>query len=235
MSHPWHAWILLLAPGKILDGLMKVRETELVPVTPNLWQIELGVLRMWHRALFRSETIGTCAAHPVRANWRARLLAYRPLRFPFLLAERAVAPWDMSGFLSSPDRITRHLLGAHHDETQFIYDLQMLTLYPGWLAELRRRLTAVLEQDSARSRWLRDLTVHEQYHESLMDGLDRFMAGPSGAGEMELAEGDGADPDISFRAYLAWCARQPPSPAETWAAWRRGAFGLHQGLIEDST
>jgi len=232
MSYRWHAWLLLLAPGRVQHGLQRVRETALVSGVPNLWQIELGVLRMWHRALFRSESIGTCEAFPVRSTWRARLLAFRPLRFPFLLAERAVAPWDMSGFLSSPERVIRHLLGAHHDEHQFIYDLQMLTLYPGALEELRRRLTAVVEQDTPRSRWLRDLTVHEQYHESLMAGLTRFMAGTSG--EMELGEGDGEDPDISFRAYLAWCARQPASPAETWAAWRRGAFGLHHGLIEDA-
>jgi hypothetical protein len=220
-----HEWLLLLWPPAVRRGLERLRASGLVASAPNLWQIELGVLRMWHRALFRPETIGTCADYPVRDTWRARLLEVRPLRFPFLLAERAVAPWDMSGLLSSPERVIRHLLGAHHDRTQFIYDLQMLSLYPGALEELRRRLARVLTVDDARSRWLKDLTVYEGYHQSLSEGLERYLAG-----EAELQPGDAEDPDISFLAYLRWCARQPPTPAATWAAWRSGRFDLERGL-----
>src|SRR5262245_44929495 len=135
-SPPWHAYALLLAPARIDAALARIHAANMVPKTPNRWQISLGVLRMVHRLITRPETIGTCKAHPVRATWRARLLEVRPLRFPFLLAERAVAPWDLSGLLSSKERVFCHLLGAHHDEHQFAYDLEMLAVHPGALAEL---------------------------------------------------------------------------------------------------
>jgi len=121
--------------------------------------------------------------------------------------------------------VIRHLLGAHHDGNQFVYDLQMLQAHPGALDDLRRRLDAVVSGADRRAGWLRDLCVYERYHEDLQAGLARYLAG-----EVELAEGDGDDPDVSFLAYLRWCARQPPTPAATWAAWRAGVFDLERGL-----
>ena len=206
MSYPWHAWLLLLHPPTVARRLEQVREAW--GFAPTLWQVELGVLRMWHRVVFRPETIGVCEDHEVRPTWRARLLAWRPLRFPFLMAERAIAPWDMSGLLSSPERIVRHLLGAHHDVDQYVYDLEMLRLHAGWTEELRQRLDRLLERPDG---WLRDLCVYDGYHEELDSGLQRWEAG-----EIELSE----DPDISFTAYLRWCAAQPATPAATLAAWR---------------
>lgn len=222
---PWHAWPVLLAPRTVAAGLGRVVPAGLATAAPTLWQVELAVLRMWHRILFRSETIGTCAANPIRSTWRARLLHYRPLRFPFLVWERAITPWDLSGFLSSPAQIARHLLGAHHDGTQCVYDLQLLALHPGRLAELREQVARVVEVDDARSRWLRDLVVYEGYHEALLAAIDAVAAG---ADELDPADAD--DPDISLRALLRWCVRQPRTPGETWAAWRRGAFRFPGGL-----
>lgn len=219
---PLHAWLLLLGPRRIDAQLNRVAAAGWP--TPNRWQIELGVLRMWHRTLFRSNTIGTCTEHPVRQTWRARLMQWRPVRFPFLLTERAVAPWDMSGLYSSRERLIRHLLGAHHDAHQFIYDVQMLSLQPGALDELRRRATAVVDGTDPRSEWLKDLCVFEGYHESLLAGLNRFIQG-----EQQLSEADTQDPDISFLAYLRWCAQQPKTLGETWAAWRTGDFDLPGG------
>ena len=133
---PVHAFLLLLRPDRVRFNLEAVRQAGLVERVPNLWQIELGVLRMWHRIAFRPETIGMSAAHPVRSGWRARLLEKRPLRFPFLLREGSVAPWDLSGLLSTPERLVRHMLGTHHDGNQFVYDLQMLSIHPGCTEDL---------------------------------------------------------------------------------------------------
>ena len=36
----------------------------MVDEVPNLFQIELGVVRMWLRVLFRSDTVGTSHAAP---------------------------------------------------------------------------------------------------------------------------------------------------------------------------
>jgi hypothetical protein len=223
---PWQAYFILLRPRQVLENLERVRAAGLVETTPNVWQISLGVARMWHRVLFRSETVGTCADFPIRANWRARLLHYRPVRFPFLMAERVIVPLDFSGLLSPTEQIIRHLLGAHHDGAQFVYDLELLSCYPGQLEQVRDRARAILENDTPRSRWLRDLTVYERYHENLCAALERALQGDFG-----VPPGQADDPDISFRAYLRWCARQPSSPAETLAALRRGAFSVDQGIL----
>ena len=218
-AHPWHAHLLLLAPGRVQATLDAARQRGWPG--PSLWQLEVGALRMWHRTLFRSDTIGTCTEHGVRKTRRARALQWRPLRFPFLLTERAIAPWDMSGLFSSPERLIRHLLGAHHDAHQFIYDVQVLSLTPGALDDLLARVRAVVDGTDPRSAWLRDLCVYEGYHEMLLEGVEAFIAGSE-----ELCEADAEDADTSFVAYLDWCSRQPETPRETWRAWRQGTFAF---------
>lgn len=222
--HPWWAHALLLAPDRVEARLARIAERGLVRTTPNLWQVALGVLRMAHRVAFRSDTVGTCS-DPVRATWRARLLRWRALRLPFLLVERAVAPLDLSGLLSSQERILRHLLGAHHDRHQFAYDLQMLSVDPGALDVLVDRARAVVSGADPRATWLRDLAVFEGYHESLLAAAERARAG-----DLSLPEPDASDPDISFLAYLDWCSAQPPTPRATWQALTRGAFRLPEGV-----
>ncbi len=222
MRNPWHAFVVLLRPNRVRYNLEAVRQAALVERVPNLWQIELGVMRMWHRILFRSETIGMSGSHPVRSGWRARLLEKRPIRFPFLLFEGSVAPWDLSGLLSTPERLMRHMLGTHHDSNQFVYDLQMLSIHPGRTEELLEQARAIVEgRDLQRAEWLRDLVVYEQYHETLYAVVEHALRQG-----VDLSLDEAADPDISFLAYLRWCASQPTTPAETWRAWRAGAFHL---------
>jgi hypothetical protein len=221
---PWFAALLLVRPRDIDRALRRLEERRALARVPNAWQVALGVARMWHRVLFRSHTIGT-SGRPVRPTWRARMLSARPLRFPFLVAERAIAPLDFSGLLSSRERVIRHLLAAHHDKNQFAYDLEMLAHDPGALEELLSRARAVVEGSDPRAEWLRDLTVHVGYHEDLLAAAERAVAGDLG-----LSEGEARDPDISFAAYLAWCARQPPTFDETVAALRAGRYTLAEGL-----
>jgi len=222
MRTPLHAYLILLRPSRVRYNLEALRLAGLVEQVPNLWQIELGVMRMWHRMIFRPETIGMSNAHSVRPGWRARLLEKRPLRLPFLLREGSVAPWDLSGLLSTPERLMRHMLGTHHDGNQFVYDLQMLSIHPGRTEELLEQARAVVEnRDPKRAAWLRDLVVYEQYHETLLDVVERAVRDG-----IELPPDEAADPDISFLAYLRWCARQPSTPADTWRAWRSGQFDL---------
>lgn len=198
---------MLFFPRKVARNLRRVHAAGLVPEVPNLWQVQLGVLRMWHRVLFRPESIGMSASRPVRATWRARFFANRARRFPFLVIERAIAPLDFSGLASPPWRVVRHLLGAHHDGNQFAYDLQILSAYPGALEEVRDRARAVVAEDTPRSRYLKDLTVYEGYHENLLAAVERALEG-----DFALPSAEAQNPDISFIAYLEWCAAQPPSP-----------------------
>jgi hypothetical protein len=215
--------LLLIRPRVVAERLAELRGAGVT--TPNLWQLQLGVLRMWHRIFFRPDSIGTCTSDPIRPTWRARLLHYRPLRFPFLLKERAVAPWDLSGLLSDPRRVLSHLLGAHHDQGQFAYDLEMISFRPGALEEVRREAQRVIDEDTPRSRWLQDLVVYERYHERLRDAVERAMQGDIG-----LTPEDRNNPDISFHAYLRWCAAQPETPEATLRAWREGRYSIEHGL-----
>jgi len=187
---------------QIESTLERVRAAGIVAVTPTTNDVARGILRMVHRLVFRSETIGTSRTHRPRGTWRARLFAYRPIRFPFLVAERAVAPFDLSGLASPPDRIIRHVVAAHHDGVQVAYDLELLALWPGKLAELRAALADVALHDSARSRWLRDLVVFEGYHESVLALVDAALRG-----EAILDAAQARDPDLSLVAYLDWCAQ----------------------------
>ena len=212
---PWLAWLIVLQPRRVQAALARVQAAGHVVPAPNVWQICLGVLRMWHRMVYRPETIGL-SVDPVRSTWRARCLRYRPIRFPFLIAERAVAPFDLSGLVSSPERIRRHLMGAHHDTRQFVYDLEILALFPGELERLREEANALVRGNDRRSLWLRDLVVFEGYHERLLEAVCRQLSGT-------LERDD--DPDISFNAYLRWCAAQPTTPAESLAAWRSRGSG----------
>lgn len=225
MRYPWWSYAILLTPGRVEAGLERVRRAGLVAATPNLWQLSLGVLRMWHRLVFRTDTVGTSTQHGVRPSWRARLLENRAVRLPFLLAEGAVAPLDLTGLASDAERLMRHLMGAHHDGDQFVFDLEILSATPGALEELHDRVRRLLSSSDRRARWLRDLTVYERYHEN----LERAVARAVERG-VEVPAGGADDPDLSFAAYLRWCAQQPATPAATARAWRAGRFSLDSGL-----
>ena len=225
MTYPWYLYPILLRPGQIDANLARIRSAGVAQRVPNLWQIALGVTRMWHRIAFRPESIGLAANATVRSNWRARLFAFRPIRFPFVLWEGSVVPGDLSGLGSTPERLMTHILGTYHDGVQFAYDYQVLQAYPGGPEELLKQAREVVENPKEkRSRWLRDLAVFDGYHERLITWLeDALERGP------ELTDADAADPDISFYAYLDWCASQPPTPAQTWQAIRSGSFRFPQG------
>lgn len=226
---PWYTYPFLLAPRRIAENLEVVERSGIVPKTPNLWQLSLGVVRMWHRVVFRSETVGMSRQGAVRNSWRARVLRRRPLRFPFLVAERAVAPLDLTGLMSRPDRTIRHLLGAHHDRDEFVYDLEILQCHPGRLKELRDRVAGVVSDDTAHARWLRDLVVYEGYHERLLAALDEALEHGLRV-RPEIAE----DPDYCFAAYLRWCAKQPETPGDTLRALRRGEYTAQHGVRVDT-
>lgn len=185
----------------IEETLAAVARAGIVPKTPEPAQIRRGIRHMLQRLVFRTGTIGTSNDKPVRSTWRARLLSWRAIRIPFLIHEGAIAPLDLSGLGSSPERIIRHLLAAHHDGVQFAYDLELLALHPGRLEELRDRAREIVENDAPRSRWLRDLAVFEGYHEALLTAVEKALRG-----EALLSDAQRNDPDISLRAYLSFCA-----------------------------
>lgn len=207
-SCPWWARWLLVDPLRVEQSLARVQA--LHGDAPTLGQAFLGACRMWQRILFRSETIGTCVAQPARGTWRARLLAYRALRLPVLLVEKAIAPLDPTGLVSSPARITWHLLAAHHDGQQLVYDFELLELYraedPDVLTRARDLAQSVVDGSHPRAAWLRDLCVFEGYHEALLAALEAHLAGA------RPTDDTAADADITLAGFLRWCRAQPEAP-----------------------
>jgi len=221
MRAPLLSRLLLLSPARIQQMLEAAHARSMIAVPPNVWQITLGVLRMVHRMLSRPESIGLSLDRPPRKGLRARVMRSRPLRFPFVLAIGAVRPWDLSGLLSRPDELIRHLVGTHHDRHQFAYDLQILSLTEGALPRLLAAALDAQAGTSARARLMQDLCVFEGYHDNLVHAADRALAG-----DFLLTPDEQRDPDISFAAYLDWCAAQPATPGETLTAIRRGDFAV---------
>ena len=173
-STPWWAYPLLLSPRRIQESLDAIAASETIdmPDVPNLWQIGLGVLRMYHRLIFRSETIGTSPNGTVRRTWRSRCLSHRLIRGPVLWSQGAIAPFDMSGLSSSPDRIIQHLLAAHHDGHQFAYDLEMLAIWPKQIDRLERHVLAIIDGRDPRANWYKDLAIF-RYHQELLEAVQR--------------------------------------------------------------
>tara|TARA_R110002073_G_scaffold177151_3_gene334999 strand:- start:34171 stop:34872 length:702 start_codon:yes stop_codon:yes gene_type:complete len=228
---PWFSYPFLLTPKRIMCNLARRQEAKLISgEAPNAWQLSLGVMRMWHRSLFRTETVGTSPTGTVRSNWRAALLHNRTLRLPFLLMEGAVAPFDMTGLASDKERIIKHLLGAHHDGNQFIFDIDLLLAHEGALEELRVRASNIVETEDRRSTWLRDLTVFEGYHESLLAAVDDALERG-----ISMSEKERWDADLSLSGYLSWCAQQPATPVATLQAIARGNFAFDSAPTKKAT
>ena len=217
--------ILLIRPSQVRRNLAHIDRSNLTPHTPTDWQIAVGVLRMWYRMIFRSNTIGVSQTHPPRSSKWARGLQYRLLRFPFVLWEGSVSPWDLSGLTSSPDRLICHVVGTHHDNEQFVYDLEILSCYPNALPQLKRKVDAIVSGTDPRSEWLQNLVVYEAYHKSLLGYMKRIEVSNW---KVSLSSEVKRSIDISFYATLTWCSQQPLTPRETWIAWRQGILRLDQ-------
>lgn len=212
--------LLLPHPERTRRNLEALHAAGAIDAVPTLFQVFLGVLYMRYRIVFRSETIGVDDA-PVRQTRRARLLARRWVRAPFLARERVVAPFDLTGLAATPEFLHRHLIGAYHPGENALYDLALLTAWPGRLEALRTEVAALVEGHHPRGDWLRDLVVYEGYHERLLGLVDQAIAG-----DLDLRDAGAIASDASLRGFVAWCCNQPATPAEALAAWREGELSL---------
>ncbi len=84
---PWYAYLIVYRPRRVLSNLARFRQPALAARAPNLWQVCAGVMRMWHRLIFRLEPdpdasdpdisflayLDWCASQPptLGQSWRA--------------------------------------------------------------------------------------------------------------------------------------------------------------------
>ena len=213
--------LLHFRPRHIQARLGALTRSGILDVQPNLWQLWLGVLYMWHRAAFRPETIGLSSA-PVRDTRRARMFQSRPLRSPFLFGGRRVNPLDHTGLGSSVEHTLRHLIGAHHDAADFHFDLQLIAHDRAALQSLRDTLVSILDGTHPRAEFLQDLCVYQGYHQDLLTGVEAWLAG-------EPPPLDHNDPDATLTGLMRWCAKQPEGLRATLRAAARGELSFHPG------
>ncbi|HRI65995.1 MAG TPA: hypothetical protein PK156_17225 [Polyangium sp.] len=212
---------VLRNPERVEWHLEQLHKNGRIDKKPNLWQVTMGIMYMLHRMVFRPATIGIDDA-PVHDTWRARLWSYRPLRFPFLLWQRAIDPLDLTGLSGSMERKHSHLVGAYHPGNNALYDLECMTVDPQAIRALREDVVHIIAGQTSRARLLKDLTVYAGYHERLLGLIDRALEG-----DFAPAVGHENHPDTTLRGFLGWCAAQPASPEATFAAWAQG--DLHFG------
>jgi len=201
---PWPYFLVIRRPRVARDNLRALHARGVVAGVPTPFQMLCGVLYMVARLLFRSDTVGLETREPVRPNWRARMLRPRPLRFPFLVWERAINPFDLTGFGSKRDYLVRHVVGAHHAGDDAIYDMTLLLAHDGALAGLRARITEVVAARTPHDRFIADLCVYARYHEKLLDTLD-VVEGGRHTVDAKIAS------DTTLPGFVAWCLAQPPT------------------------
>jgi len=228
-SPSWLIRFVLRNPERVEWHLDRLHELGRIEVKPNLWQVTMGVVYMLHRMVFRPETIGLDDDSPVRQTWRARLWQYRPLRFPFLVWQRAIDPLDLTGLSGTMERKHSHLVGAYHPGDNALYDLECMACDPQALEELRKDVVNILQSSSARATLLQDLTVYEGYHARLLQLIDRAMAG-----DFAPARGKEDHPDTTLRGFLHWCAAQPETPESTVLALAWGQLHFGPTLVSDA-
>ncbi|TNE85180.1 MAG: hypothetical protein EP330_27675 [Deltaproteobacteria bacterium] len=207
--------IFLGRARRVQANVQRLADAGLVDRAPTLTQCAFGVLYMLHRIVRRPESIGIADA-PERETWRARLLAKRPIRAPFLLASRTIRPWDLTGFASSPRFLRRHLVGTYHPGDNALYDLALLASFPGELEKLRAQVAEASAGETLRGRWLQDLCVYEGYHEHLAELVDRALAG-----DLEPRV-EGLPTDATLRGYVDFLLAQPEDAGAVLRAWRDG-------------
>lgn len=217
--NPVYQAVFLGRAKRVQQNLEKLVGAGVIHEAPTLFQSLCGVLYMLHRITQRPESIGIADA-PARTNLRARILARRPIRAPFLIGSRTIRPWDLTGFASSPRFLRRHLVGTYHPGDNALYDLALLRAFPGELELLRAQVDEAMAGSTPRGRWLQDLCVYEGYHAHLSDLVDQALAGDLDA------KADGVASDATLQGYVDFLLSQPKDFSEAFAAMRKGEFKL---------
>ncbi len=215
MSPLWN--LLHFRPRQIERRLGQLHDAGIVAQRPTLWQLWLGTVYMYHRAVFRPQTIGVDPSSVVRDTLRARLWTVRPLRAPFVLGW-AVNPLDHTGLGSSTRHVIRHLLGAFHPGDNLHYDLQIIAQDPGALEQLRDELAAVVDGTHPWAEFYRDVVVYDGYHARALQIVEGWIA--RGNREPDGMRHNHADTTLT--GFVAWCCRQPSTPRATLAALMSG-------------
>jgi hypothetical protein len=83
---------------------------------------------------------------------------------------------DPIGLLSEPDVVIGHLLQVVHANP--IYDLQLLSMHDGGLADLEAQTRAIIAGDHPRQASIGAIVEEADYHQRLLDYVCAFRADP---------------------------------------------------------
>lgn len=217
--NPIYQAVFLGRARRVQSNLQRLVDAGVIDAAPTLFQSLCGVLYMLHRITTRPESVGVADA-PARTNLRARILARRPIRAPFLIGSRTIRPWDLTGFASSPQFLRRHLVGTYHPGDNALYDLALLRSFPGELEKLQDQVAEAVAGESLRGRWLQDLCVYEGYHAHLSELVDQALAGDLDAKATNISS------DATLAGYVDFLLSQPKDFTAAWGAIRRGEFKM---------
>lgn len=202
-------------PDAIQANLRALHDAGLIDDIPTLFQVSMGVAHMWHRILFRPDTIGVAPDVPVRDTWRARVMERRWARFPFLVRERVIHPFELTGLATSTAALRAHVMGAFHPGEQALYDFAILAAWPGELEALRDELQSLVDGTHPRGAWLADLCVYENYHQHALALVEGALQG-------RFESDSDREADTTLRGFVRFLCTQPETATAALRALREG-------------
>jgi hypothetical protein len=155
------------ADGRVLAGrLGRLRAAGFIDEVPTRLQIVVGsidMLRFW--------------ISPAAADYYQK----KGLDFTFhqvlRILEEPASMADPVGFFSSRDGIIGHVMQVVHANP--VYDLQLLGMFADGLSELERQLVAMRAGTHPRADAIRAIVEEADYHERLLDFVQRWRADPT--------------------------------------------------------
>jgi len=183
---------------------------------PNLWQLVQGNYRMFVDFIIPAS----------RQMYRESGKHYEWQQLLRFLDEPS-AIMDPIGFGASRDMIISHLVQVTHHEAA--YDVELLRMWPGGIAELLRQLRLLVAGEHPRQAGIAEIVEYPDYHERLLRALEAYLEDPESNPRLRVMDPpEGFDVDSAWERWatpaklLTYCAKMPRTPWETTKAVVRG-------------
>lgn len=195
---------LYARPGEIRARLESLRAAGLVEEIPSRGQIFFGGLDMLRFVI-----------SPFAREYYER----KGISFTFhqllRVLDDPVSMLDPTGFLSERDTIIGHLMQVVHLNP--VYDLQLMSMFPGGLDELERQVEAMVAGTHPRHRTISAIVEEPGYHAALLAYVRRYRRDPAAAPPVRQQGALRGDPHAAaaertfatLPGFLRYCRRLP--------------------------